>query len=274
MKNLKTVAVVVLLLLSIFSFIYSYRYYETLVSNLFTTSNIVLSVNSLLQFVRELLTPVLAAVFLLTTNPVKDKVYRLLRFVVVIYFFLYLPFFFYYLFTYFGQAGIGTQILIICLRICYLFCVIVLIIAKPDNPVENIDLTDYELVGYTTTGHRLVHYLLDLLFVLPLWLSWISIFSTGIFITTGIYLLYCFLAEAVFRQTFGKICTNSCVVSNGYRLSAGQVLLRTLCRFIPFDALSFLFKANWHDRISSTAVVYVGTWQRVFDEPANSETGG
>lgn len=266
MKNLKTVAVVLILLLSLFSFVYSYTYYETLVSNLFSSYNVLLSVNSFLQFVREIVTPVLAVVFLVTSNPLKDKVYRVLRFIVVIYFFLFLPFFFYYLFTFFNQAGLGTQILIICLRVSYLFCVIVFIIAKPDKPVANIDLMDYELVGYTSSLHRFLHYLLDMVFVLPLWLSWMSLFSGGILIAFGTYLLYCFLAETIFRQTFGKICTNSCVVSNGHRLSAGQVLLRTLCRFIPFDAISFLFRANWHDRISSTAVVYVDTWQKVFDE--------
>lgn len=81
----------------------------------------------------------------------------------------------------------------------------------------------------------------------------------------GCYFLYCFLSEAIFRQTFGKIATNSCVVSKGMRLSTGRVLVRTLCRYIPFDGFSFLFRGNWHDNVSSTAVVYIDTWEKVFE---------
>jgi hypothetical protein len=35
-----------------------------------------------------------------------------------------------------------------------------------------------------------------------------------------------------------------------------QIFLRTLCRFIPFEPISFLGGAGgWHDRFSSTFVV-------------------
>jgi hypothetical protein len=81
-----------------------------------------------------------------------------------------------------------------------------------------------------------------------------------------VYFLYYFMSEAIFRQTFGKICTNSCVVSNGISLSTGRIFLRTLSRYIPLDPLSFLWKGNWHDSVSNTNVVYVNTWEKVFDE--------
>jgi hypothetical protein len=60
--------------------------------------------------------------------------------------------------------------------------------------------------------------------------------------------------------------TNSCVVSDGVELSGKRVFLRTLSRMIPLDKFSFLFGAKWHDRVSSTAVVYVDSWEMAFDE--------
>ncbi|WP_462319563.1 hypothetical protein [Marinilabilia sp.] len=41
--------------------------------------------------------------------------------------------------------------------------------------------------------------------------------------------------------------------SPGFR----TILIRSLCRFIPFDALSFLGgeESGWHDRISGTRVI-------------------
>jgi hypothetical protein len=60
--------------------------------------------------------------------------------------------------------------------------------------------------------------------------------------------------------------TGSCVVSDGAELTTGRVLLRTLARLIPFDAVSFLVGAKWHDRASSTAVVYVDSWEKAFVE--------
>ena len=36
----------------------------------------------------------------------------------------------------------------------------------------------------------------------------------------------------------------------------GSGIVRALCRLIPFDAWSFLFNSNWHDRISGTTLHY------------------
>jgi uncharacterized RDD family membrane protein YckC len=64
--------------------------------------------------------------------------------------------------------------------------------------------------------------------------------------------------EAVFKVTFGKIITQSVVVNEqGMKASVWSVLKRTLCRLIPFDALSFLFSdRGWHDQLSGTYVIH------------------
>lgn len=45
------------------------------------------------------------------------------------------------------------------------------------------------------------------------------------------------------------------VNSRGNELSISQICLRLVCRFIPFDAFSFLWEGNWHDKLSGTKVV-------------------
>jgi len=71
-------------------------------------------------------------------------------------------------------------------------------------------------------------------------------------------LLYYIVSEALFGRTLGKLVTGTRVVAeSGGRAKLWQVVLRTLYRFVPFDALSFLSKRRpgWHDRWSKTRVV-------------------
>ena len=73
-----------------------------------------------------------------------------------------------------------------------------------------------------------------------------------------ISLAYFMLAEGLTGRTIGKLITGTKVVdSNGNRPSAGRIVVRTLSRFIPFEALSFLGSdaRGWHDKISKTYVV-------------------
>ncbi len=65
--------------------------------------------------------------------------------------------------------------------------------------------------------------------------------------------------ETLFGKSPAKFITRTKVVmTNGRRPSLRAVLLRTVCRFIPFEALSFLRAApvGWHDQLSSTRVVH------------------
>jgi len=68
-----------------------------------------------------------------------------------------------------------------------------------------------------------------------------------------VYYLY---FEGIWNRTPGKWVFGTVVVSaKGGKPSLGQVAGRTLCRFIPFEALSFLGARGWHDSIPKTLVV-------------------
>ncbi|MFN8206847.1 MAG: RDD family protein [Bacteroidales bacterium] len=73
-----------------------------------------------------------------------------------------------------------------------------------------------------------------------------------------IYMVYYSTLEFAFGRTIAKYITKTKVVDeNGRKPSIGKILIRTLCRFIPFEAFSFLGSDNigWHDEISKTRVI-------------------
>ena len=77
------------------------------------------------------------------------------------------------------------------------------------------------------------------------------------FITGMVY--YSFL-EAATGRTIGKFITKTKVVDeNGKRPDFGTIVLRSLCRFIPFEPFSFLGaeSSGWHDKLSKTWVIDV-----------------
>lgn len=69
-----------------------------------------------------------------------------------------------------------------------------------------------------------------------------------------IYLLgYYFVLELLFLQTIGKLHNNAVVEYSGSKVKS--ILIRTICRLIPFEAFSFFGNKGWHDSISKTKVV-------------------
>lgn len=71
-------------------------------------------------------------------------------------------------------------------------------------------------------------------------------------------LIYYICFETWFGRTIGKFATKTIVVDEkGERVNHDVILIRSLCRLIPFYELSFMFHANrwWHDTISKTYVV-------------------
>jgi uncharacterized RDD family membrane protein YckC len=72
-------------------------------------------------------------------------------------------------------------------------------------------------------------------------------------------MVYYVFFEFAFGRTPGKFLTGSRVVAlDGRRPTFGQVLRRTLTRFVPFDAVSFLGgRRGWHDEWSKTRVISV-----------------
>ncbi|GDX97311.1 hypothetical protein LBMAG47_29760 [Planctomycetia bacterium] len=86
------------------------------------------------------------------------------------------------------------------------------------------------------------------------WLESIPDLLLGVFLT----LLYYIVFEAITSRTLGKLITGTRVVNAvGLPPSFGQIIGRTLCRFIPFEMFSFLGTPTrgWHDRFSETYVV-------------------
>ena len=62
--------------------------------------------------------------------------------------------------------------------------------------------------------------------------------------------------EGLWARTPGKWLLGTIVVSeDGTKPSLGQVLGRTACRFIPFEALTFFGAVGLHDRLPKTRVV-------------------
>jgi uncharacterized RDD family membrane protein YckC len=75
----------------------------------------------------------------------------------------------------------------------------------------------------------------------------------------GFFVAYYSLLEGLTGRTIGKWITRTRVVGlQGERVPFGRIVARSVARFIPFDALSFLLAdAGWHDRLSRTRVVRV-----------------
>ena len=75
---------------------------------------------------------------------------------------------------------------------------------------------------------------------------------------TCIALVYYNFFEIFFARTVGKFITQTIVVDeNGEKPNHERILVRTLCRLIPFEIFSFLgiTARGWHDSISKTYVV-------------------
>ncbi|WP_262890112.1 RDD family protein [Gelidibacter japonicus] len=69
---------------------------------------------------------------------------------------------------------------------------------------------------------------------------------------------YYFIFESLSFRSLGKHATNTIVImNNGQAPTPKDVLIRSLCRIIPFDGLSFLGTngKGWHDVLSKTYVV-------------------
>lgn len=69
---------------------------------------------------------------------------------------------------------------------------------------------------------------------------------------------YYIILEGFTGRSLGKLITRTKVVmENGEKLTFDAAVLRSLCRYIPFNALSFLGEdaRGWHDTLSKTRVI-------------------
>ena len=140
------------------------------------------------------------------------------------------------------------------------------------NSEVAIDETLPQMV-LASTGQRLGNMFLDLIFyfifafVFGIILALIGLgdFIEGMndhLLGTIILLLYYVPQEAFSGRTLGKLITGTKAINkDGTKLTFGQAFGRTLCRFIPFEAFSFLGgngrPRGWHDRIPKTKVISI-----------------
>ena len=110
------------------------------------------------------------------------------------------------------------------------------------------------------SGRRIVNYLLDMIIIIAVsvmcgikWNFDDDLFQ--IFFIT-LFVVYYTLFEGLTGRTIAKYVTNTRVVTKEGRIpSYLNIVGRTFCRLIPFDALSFFWGGNWHDKISGTIVI-------------------
>lgn len=71
-----------------------------------------------------------------------------------------------------------------------------------------------------------------------------------------IFFLYYALSEGLFGTTLGKvICGYTVIDEQANKVSFGKAMLRTICRYIPFEQFSCFAERGWHDTLSKTYVV-------------------
>ena len=147
---------------------------------------------------------------------------------------------------------------------------------------KNIAAEEAKLLSQKTVGAgtRFANYILDIIFfiafqlffgiILGIILGIFSPSSLSIFEGENLLLEYIlsFIAgmiyyttlETLTGRTMAKLITRTKVImENGEKVNFDAILIRSLCRFIPFEAFSFLGDdaRGWHDTISKTRVISV-----------------
>ena len=138
---------------------------------------------------------------------------------------------------------------------------------------------EFDAEIYATMGQRFANYIIDYIIQIIIVVG-ISFVIAFVAILTGnesiierieainqiekyalgavIVLVYYNFFEIFFARTIGKFITNTVVVNEiGEKPSVNEIMIRSVCRIIPFEQFSFLFIPNkgWHDMISKTYVV-------------------
>ncbi|MFI8379139.1 RDD family protein [Leeuwenhoekiella sp. NPDC079379] len=136
--------------------------------------------------------------------------------------------------------------------------------AQQNTAVQEIQLY------VTNSGVRFVNFIIDFIVFILLILAGTfildSVFTTSnneLLLSIGygmvfiLFMVYYGVSEYFSQKTLGKFFTKTKVVNlDGSKPGALTILIRTLCRLIPLDRLSFLiFKSGFHDKLSHTQVV-------------------
>lgn len=82
----------------------------------------------------------------------------------------------------------------------------------------------------------------------------------GVIIVTSYFNIF----EILTQRTLGKFISKTMVVlEDGSKPTSQDIILRSFCRLIPFEAFSFLGNdaRGWHDSISNTYVVDIAKYE-------------
>jgi uncharacterized RDD family membrane protein YckC len=117
-------------------------------------------------------------------------------------------------------------------------------------------------------GQRFANYVIDqVVFLVLAFLFGIALAVFGLtehfndltlnIVALAILYAYYVIMESAFGQTVGKLITGTIVVDlEGNRPSTTTILIRSLCRLIPFEAFSYLGSGpGWHDMLAKTKVI-------------------
>lgn len=141
---------------------------------------------------------------------------------------------------------------------------------KDDILDDRFDITPEDLRPYyPPIFKRFIHLVVDstifyflaaiiTLIVFPKYYEPIDIAPRALLLYYFTYVVSWFVFEYVFQRTPGKFLTGTKVVAiDGTKPTIKAILIRTLCRFIPFEFISYLGsnKFGMHDSISKTRVV-------------------
>jgi uncharacterized RDD family membrane protein YckC len=159
--------------------------------------------------------------------------------------------------------------------------------AESEIEKRNIDKSEFEKIkeratveieqkqkvdsNVVSSGIRFLHYIIDFiiayllilvifiilgLFIKPTSNSFIGELFTYITIL-GAFFAYYAIMEIKFQKTIGKFITKTKVVKiDGNKPNVSEIIIRTICRLIPFDGISYLFVKNGlHDYLSKTKVI-------------------
>ena len=95
-------------------------------------------------------------------------------------------------------------------------------------------------------------------------------------ITVFFYVLLIFLSEFLTKgRSLGKFITGTKVVMiDGSTPTTKDYFMRSICRIIPFDVLTFLGENGWHDKISNTTIVNKKAFEADLSQADNIESIG
>ncbi len=149
-------------------------------------------------------------------------------------------------------------------------------IKKQEENRKNRYIHHLNIAVPTITGTaRLFHFLLDFAFILlfSATIRYLFISNQNIPVELLTFPFYYIITEYKFQTTLGKYPTGFIIVdADGNRPTMNQILIRTLCRYIPFEAFSCIgsLSYGWHDKFSHTFVISETDLQKLKKHKTNT----